>query len=510
MSRFRIRTQEEDGVALVTALLAVIILSGLVIVFFNRAMTEMRVSSDARNFETAVHAAEAASENQIRALNSDDDHVTIGNDNGDVGPVDLGDLDDADSERDWVLSQLSRFENVDGVWISTSRGEAFAFRPELDGEPADVLYAAGAIPSFEEGTRNRVRVLKMQIAQDHWVPEYAIMTEGDIEVGGSASVVVDGCDPSTPESAELTCDADIHTNSELGWQGNAADIQGKVTVAGGTCPNNADSAVGGCVDEGVAPKPVPQFSARSFYRPPDENSDDPDAPPEGLNPDPAGDTMNWYDLCAADETVRAPNPDGEPCTGTLVWPEGEDEAKTDFRGWDFNQGEWKGNAVRSGVYYVHGSDAHITGTGQQTRAVTILVDDDGDGSGAGSLEITGNPRFRPAMEDVLFVADRDIFARGTGTSGSSSDPCGTITDPDDPDEVINAQDYAGFIGAGEQIEVRGNMKLNGAILAQDKSHEHSLVTKSKIDGNMCLNYHHDLEVDLTGIWVITFWNELTS
>jgi hypothetical protein len=504
MTTFRRRLHDEDGVALVTALLAVVILSGLMIVFFSRAMTEIRVSGDARNFETAVHAAEAASDTQIRALNADDDHVTLDGDE----PVALEELEEFDgTEREWVLQQLDRFRDVEGVWLETSRGEAFAFRPTEGGEPADVLYAAGAIPRFavDDGDRVRVRVLKMQIAQDHWVPEFALMTEGDLGVGGSASIKVDGCDPSTPQSIQLTCIADVHTNGELTWTGQGADVEGQITVAGGECPSV--NAIGGCLDstDGVASKPVPPFQTRSFYRPPDEVTADPDDPPPGFNPDPAGDVMAWYDLCD-DGRVRRPDPAGAtPCTGDVIWPDDDTDSTSGFRGWEYgtkaNNTGWHATSARAGVYYVYGADAYMSGTGNELRALTILVDDAGNGSGAGSLRITGNPRYRPAMEDVLFVADRDFSGQGTGQgSGSSSDPC--------EESFEDLQDYAGFIGAGEQIEVYGNMRLAGAIVAQDKAEEHSMVSESGVSGNMCLDYSHDLEVDLSGIWVITYWNEL--
>ncbi len=470
--------RDEEGIALITALLAVLILGGLSAVFVSRATTETRASGASRDHEVAIHTAEAAADVQIAALNALDTHVTLDN----AGVAVQGPASD-DVAAQWARGLLDRMAGSD-AWIDGDTGQAYAVRPvDTDGEPANAIYAVGATPSFD-APNARVRVIKMQVAQDNFIPRFALLTDGSLKLGGNAAIVSPTCDTNVPE----TCIADVHVNEGFTNPGGASTIEGQVRVAGGTCPSGV-TAVNGCVDDDVAPYPIPAFTARSFYmRDLDQLRADPDP----------GRLVEWYDLCP-DGTVRSPS-SGGPCTGTQLWP--ADDSANNFRGWDWkaSQNEWSSTNLDSGVFYVYRANASVNGSaGEGQRAVSIIVEGGGvSANRSGNLEIKGNPALQAALPDVLFITDRDLAMSGTASGGSGTE-CGQ-----------DGASYSGVIGVVEQIDVGGTVELRGAIIVRDETDDSNVVQRNNasIHGTMCLQYDDNLAIDLTGIWVVTFWNEL--
>jgi hypothetical protein len=488
-SRFH---QDEDGIALVMALLGIVILSGLTVVFLGRATTETKVSATSRDHEATLHVAEAAADEQISRVNRLDAHVTVDRDGLPVT------FSGAADERAWALGLLGsmRPDGVAGAaspaWLETDRGQSYAVRPRDDaGEPLDLLFAVGAVPSFD-APNPRIRVLKLQVDQDRWVPRYALMTDGSLKFGGNAAIVVPGCDPSAPvEVREAHCVADVHTNDEFTNSGSASTIQGRVSQSVGSCPS-AVTAVNGCVDssDGVAAQPVPPFKARDFYNRGDV-----------LRSDPEGQSVEWFDLCppgkpAAGATVRRPG--ATPCApgSDLVWPTAENPGSS-FRGWSWQAGDWRGGAIGAGVFYVHHADAKVVGSdGTLQRAASILVEQDpANKTGSGSLDISGNPSIQAALPGVLLLADADLDMQGNAQAGTC---------------LAEPRGFSGFIGVGEQLKTMGTVNLRGAIIVRDHEDVHGLVKRNNdgVQGTMCLEYDASLVVDFTGKWVITFWNEL--
>lgn len=479
MIRVRQHLQEEDGIALITALLAVVILTGLVVVFLSRSIVETRASGNARDFETAVHAAEAGSDLVISELNRDETYATET-----AGGTTVEAPDSTADERDWTLGHLPDMRNS-ATWIARENGEAYAIRPvDSAGEPLDVIYAAGAIPSFGHDNA-RIRVLKLQVAQDDFTPDHALLSDSDVRMKGSAAFVMAGCDAAAPDPDK--CIADVHTNQSFNAESETV-VHGTVTSAGGSCTSSAP--VVDCLgsDDGVAEQPIPPFSARDFYRPGEQASG-----------------VDWYDLCP-DGTVKEGSGAG-PCNGAQVWPS-PDESGTRFRGWRHQTtgswSGWVGNPVSSGVFYVHRSDARVNGSeGEGQQAVTVLVETDASKPGTtGTLEVGGFPRIRAALDDVLMITDRDFSMEG-GEELS--------TDPADDCENRTETQFSGFIGVGEQAKMSGAAMLRGAMIVQDEEDLHSAVQRGLNDefaGQMCLDFDPDMVIDMSGHWVITYWNEL--
>lgn len=477
----RARHQDEDGIALFVALLGIIVLSGLSTLFLARTLTEQRASGVSRNNEIAVHAAEASAEEVLSRVNVSTTAApyTTADPSGSPHEYDATSFASVDDERAWAIQQATNAVTADpDALLDTREGEAYGIRPvDPSGAPVDVIFGVGFVPAF--GAENvRIRVVKYQIDEDLFTPAFAFLAGADLPINGNGSILAPGCSTDPDD-----CDADVHVNGDVlkGSSGSYV-IEGRVSVANGTCPSGG-VIVGGCVatSDGAEEEPVPDVEARDFYNREVDN----------LNPDSSGAPTEWYDLCP-DGTVRGPSAAG-PCDPTqpVIWPDG---SGTRFRGWQWRnpQNTWQATAVDSGVYYVYQADADVNGsTGVGPRAVSIFVErDPAKPTRSGSLATGGNPKLEAAFPDVLFVADADLKMKGTGGAGTT--------------------ELAGFITAREQVDVGGTVSLDGAIIMQDREDVHGLVTRSTmgISGNLTLTYARNLQIDLTGVWTITYWNEI--
>ena len=493
----RNRMNDESGVALVMALLGVVILSGLAVVFVGRATTETRAAAFSQNHESAIHVAEAAADRLIAIMADDPDHVTLDND-GDEISLDTS-LADEDAESEWAIDLWREGKIRDNDLTSFSEGwlgrnvegEAYAVRPrseiyddEEDGyPPADVIYAVSAVPSFEH-PRAAFRVLKLQVDQAAFTPEFAFLTDGDFTFGGNAAIIAPGCDPANPTPED--CYADVHTNQGYSQSGTSSQIQGAISTSEPNCPANS-TALLGCTP-GAEEQAIPDITARATYTPNDIEQVDP------ANPK----VVEWFDLCPNGD-VRLPPADGvtTPCTGEVEWT--STGGNTRYRGWRFqaSQNEWQASSVEAGVFYVYHADASINGSaGEGQRGVSVIVErDPANPTRSGSLSMTGNPKIQSALKGLLLLAESDLSLNGTAAAGD----CGE-----------NPPAYSGLMYAGEQFNSQGTVELRGAVLVADKTDDHNLVKRNtaSVSGTMCLEFDADLSFDLRGQWVVTFWNEL--
>lgn len=486
---WRERFDREDGVALIYVLFATVIISGLVVVFMSRVLFETRSTAEARDFEAAVHVAEAGAEELFGVINAEDEsnkYVTT-----DPATGAEHKLAASDDEESWAIA-LAEAAAADGAnnLVTTDGGQGYGIRP-LDAdtlEALDIVYGVGFVPSVDADNR-RVRVVKMQIARRYFSPDHALLTGGNLKLGGNAEIRAPGCDTADPD----TCNADVHANGNVDVSGSSHLIQGDLTASGSI--TGSPTTEGGTSAGGEEEEPLPSVRARDFYNREATYNTDPQT----------GDPVEWYDLCD-DGVIREPST--EPCTGTVVWPTGD--GSTSFLGWKFQSGTntWKATDVEAGVFYVHHADADVRGSaGNLQRAVSILLEtDDASPGNSGSLQMSGNPNLVSALPDTLFVTDRDLKLKGTSNGGQVDDEtCDPDTDPD-----CDEQRYTGFMFVREQVDVSGTVHLEGALIAEDDEDLHGLVTRSTagINGTMVLKYDDDLKIDLTGRVTIEFWNEL--
>lgn len=460
------RRHAEEGIALISALFAVVVLLGLSVLFVATARFETRSSGIARDFELALHVAEGAAYDLIPSINADADGFTTTDSlTGDPHkfPSTLTAAQERQQAIDYAFSAASL--------VQFTGGEGYAMRPvDENGVPLRVIYAVGFVP--ERATPNRVRVLKMRFDALRYSPNFGLLTGGSLTVGGSATLVGTG--------------GSIHSNGSVD-EGSPGSfyVERHLTARGTVDPDlcadyGTSKGVQGECRGDAARQPIPEIDAREFY---------------GLRNQAAA---PWYDLCPPGSdpsfpttaTIHEPptTMPGTPCTGSVIWA----HETQSFLGWRFSTqfNEWRASNVGSGVFYVYQRNALVTGT-QSTTApfdpVTIIAEEKvGDASGAasGHVELRGNASMTSALSNVAIITDRDFIANATA-------------------------DVQGLVAANEQIDVTGNFKVTGAIVAQEeKDTPGSKVTASKVSGNLRIDYDGSLQVPLAGVIRITAWNEL--
>jgi Tfp pilus assembly protein PilX len=401
------RTRSEEGVALVYVLLAMVIISGLVVVFMQRTLFEMRATSGAAAWESAIHVGEAGAEALFGEINVEGENfaqkvVTTDPDGNHHVYDPAGHFAPATSwtdaelrayEREWAIALAQADWDAGGAGIiQTDDGHAFGIRPKVAGvdEAWDIVFGVGFVPSIDHPNRT-VRMVKMRINRYYFAADNALLSGGSIYLSGNASILAPGCTNDTPEY----CDADVHANGNFRG-GGSGTIQGTLTVTG----SGADSftTTNGPGLNGEQEVPMPPVRALDFYN------------------RPGAETEDWYDLCrnGAGDTPVVRSPGSAPCTGEQIWP-APDDPSTSFRGWTFQtQGpdgpRWTNQSIRAGVYYVHHANAVVSGAAGTNVPVTILLgSDDSAASTAealgGSLKITGNPVLVPAIPDVQYIVD---------------------------------------------------------------------------------------------------------
>ena len=134
-------------------------------------------------------------------------------------------------------------------------------------------------------------------------------------------------------------------------------------------------------------------------------------------------------------------------------------------GWEYNPPGWKisGNDGGIGTYYVEGPATISGNVGDPATplAMTIIATD--------SIEISGNPFLTPDTPGLLFVTDGDLKINGNAGAGELN--------------------YEGAMLVHEQLQVSGNAKLTGQIIVEDGADNSSLVTQTQISGNATFTYN---------------------
>jgi len=146
-----------------------------------------------------------------------------------------------------------------------------------------------------------------------------------------------------------------------------------------------------------------------------------------------------------------------------------DANSTSWNGWKYksSQSKWSqnSNSTIDGTFYIVG-DVQISGSpGDATTPWQVTIIATGDIDIAGSPNIATNPSNPSETKNLLFVAGGDIEISGT-----------------------TSQVWQGIIAAHEQIDVSGNVQLNGCMIAEDAATDSNLVKNNQIHGNMTLTY----------------------
>lgn len=485
--------RNEEGLALITSLFAILILTGLSVLFVASATNLTKQSRISTTYERAIHLSEAAVDDVIARVSTDDlvsgDYYVT----KDATGAEI--VYDGSDEESWALAQAATV-HPDEI-IPLEDGEAVGIRPRDASGPMNVIYGVSYVPNRANAVETRV--IRVSFQRKLLKPRFAFQTGpacdgsspagvGGLSLQGGGSIL-DG-DPSTDP------DADVHTNGSISVTGSNFVVDGTLTAGpGGTVAPGVDAPDGTSAPtaDDQPCEDIPIINPRDVYV-------------RSINQNHVGNTSGgqWrWDLCydAATDTatVRLPAAATGPCTGT-VHADLTGGAVGVFQGWTFDDNKlvWSTNAVQGGIYYIYGASAKINGSEGGTRQyVTVLVesltgDESGSGtsctggSNTGNLCLAGNPKLEPAYKDIQFIASRDI--EFGGTPGSQ---------------------FKGLVTAGEQVGVTGNAALEGAVIAQDRADTSgSVLHKNVVSGSMTLTFDGDLAPFIDSVVRVTAWNEL--
>jgi hypothetical protein len=367
MSRMRIDHRGQDGIALPTAMLAMMIMLMLGGLFVAHAAPQQRVTATSQSFETGLHVAETAVELALAALADPDQPVQP--------PEVAGVPDDRAGARAWAVTQaVARVTPGCTNFERTAGGDGIAIASSGDG----AVYGVGFLPSCQD--RRTTRVLRVTYDTRPLVPFPAgrtFLTGGDIYFDHANSKLGTG---------------GIHSNGNIMGEPNV----GATTpfTASGTC--TAPTCVGG-----QPPVNIPNLTARSFWQVRNEPA---------VNPQ----NVPFYELCG-DGTVRTSAADAtQPCQGPTMSPPGT--------GWVFSgtalerTWTWDRNAPPpDGIYYAHEANIVNRSNSGHANGVTFIAEASrsdmlaGRGKHSGSITFARNLSFMPAWPGVGAVADVDLL-----------------------------------------------------------------------------------------------------
>ena len=278
--------------------------------------------------------------------------------------------------------------------------------PTTDANATMVIQAIGYAPDNTRVTR------EITIGSNNAVVMPALMVGGSVDISGNATFT--------------GSQGGVHANGDLDISGNP-NIAGDA-LAAGTYTESGNPTIGGSSGGGQGSMPVPPVAAID-YRPNADfilNS-------AGQMTDPAGTV-----ICDASSS--------------------NDACEVMGYGWVYDPPGWKigGNTGTDGTYYVEGpaTISGSPGSPGNPLALTIIAED--------SIEISGNPDLTPDTPELMFVTDGDLKING---------------------RLRMPLTVEGAILVHEQLDISGNSTLSGQIIVEDGANDSSLVTESKISGN---------------------------
>ena len=421
--------RSESGFAMISVVLFGVALLGLMVLTVTQVQQATSQSTGHVAFEREIHMAEAGIDQALARLQRDDTWFTTAEVPDDSSPA---------AEKAWAVARLDA-----ATVVVADEGEYAVVKPAS----RNVVYAASWIPS--RATAKRTRVVKAEYLFSSYSPSNAVLSNGPLKIGGSASV--------------LGSLGNVHANGSIEVVGGALTVEGNLTATG-TITNGQTGWLGG-----QPPQEVPEVTPRSVY---DKFALDPDF------------TEYWYDLCP-DGDVHAPSASG-PCTGVEI----HDDDDGTFRGWELKDSGWTNDRDPvDGIYYIYQEQAKVRGTATLWEATIITEPAGDDGSLVrGDIEMTGNPILHGYLPDIALIAGRDLDIQGTGAGDG---------------------EYEGLLGAHEQFKVTGNPTLTGAIVGElETDTPGSPVEANYVSGSMMITHNTGLEADLGGLIRTTLWLEL--
>lgn len=252
-------------------------------------------------------------------------------------------------------------------------------------------------------------------------PSAAILTQGDLELSGNATIKNGG----------------VHSNSDISISGNPS-VDGVVS-ASGTVTNSGSSTLN--TESGAATAAIPAIDPADFKQ------------------------YAEYILGRDGKVLDAAgNVLADLANGSGDW-----------NGWDYSvtggavKWQMSKNDTIDGRFYIEGNAVVSGNPGKlnpyQPWAATLIAE--------GDIEISGNPIMKnyagggdavpEGVKNLLLLAGRDLKINGN---------------------LAQDQAFQGIMAAHEQISISGNPSLGGYIIAEDAENVSNTVVSNTVSGNM--------------------------
>ena len=476
------RLTNEDGFALVTTVLLLIVLGVLVFVSTKWSAMDIKRTANYTKTRDVFYTAEAGLQSAFNYMNYD---AATGKCPGTAGDGFDDELGDGTSfGGDWPSSS---FQNVDfngGTYTVTVVDN----NDDAD-QTTDIDFTV--VLNSTASKKNFTGAIEAVVFRPLFEADGALITEGDLTGNGSFTVT------GTAGTAHSNGDFD-----QSGISGTTLFSSATGTCSGTTCSN----AGGGSL---AAYEPLPyvtdndieKFKNKSNYVLRDDGKID--IHDLSLDPSDANfSTTLWQDTWTS-------SPPGPPTTVNCWKPDG-DTSGTDCRDpgdpWysyylDLDSvsfigaGRWKiggDKAPQDAMVYVAG-DITITGSPDPWTVSIVTM---------GYIDLTGNPTIRnyrdtnvdTATQDMLFLAGTDFEMGGNVTIGSSGAP------------------EQAFVLARDQMSVAGDIYMRGWIMSTEYSPtDENLVTSNVISGSLVIEYNGDMQAPFLGCKLnVLSWKEVGS
>jgi hypothetical protein len=446
--------RSEKGMALITVLLLLAVVSALTTALAMSGQTEVAMASNEVYYAGARAAAEAgltrASErlNDVTTLNllaGADGNAANTADNGVIPTIGNGPF----TLTTGYTYTLRILDDDDPSLYVTPLSAAQLAQMQENNDPTISNNDRLILQAIGMGPRN-TRVVVQRVLQSvatanitttttTTISDPAILVNGNLSIQGNMRVTGD--------------EGNVHANGDITGGGNSYTVSGDLTATGEL---HGDVHATGLVAPNMPAINVPEIKAADYR------------------------SLANY-ILAADGTIRVADTNAVCSTGCPS-------------GWSFSSGTWSasGKMPTGDVYYVEGNvSMHGTGSSAMTN-ISIIAE--------GNLTLTGNGKFKPHPEaaGIQFVTNGDFQLGGTVDANDTIDMDGQIL-------------------VREQMDIYGNSKFQGRVMVENRdsatnaynasTNPHgnrgtSAINANELRGNMTVEYNGGL-ADITTVTTIT-------
>jgi hypothetical protein len=459
----------DRGMALVSSLLLMAVMSGLIMALAVSGKLEVAMSDNEQLYAGARAAAESGLNRAAAIIMAQANLPTFQPDTLLAGPDGLVDAANPSAAVNadnglltnaipgaapWAVVAGSEysfnvrvFDDDDpalhGFALSNAQLTAMGPPPEPpeDGNATNDVNRRIVIRAIGFGPRGTTATLEQFLSP---IKMPALLVDGNLEMGGNAQII--------------GSQGSVHTNADLLVSGNAVSVSQNATSTG-TITAGSGWSPGGTMSGGMPEIPVPDIHAIDYF-----NDADFVLQANGTITNKAGTTI-YCNAWSSQNACRNVVPPGG--TAGFGW------TFQQASGWDLSQ-----NTANSATYYAK-TNVKITGNPGSTSlplALTIIAE--------GYIDVEGNPDLQPEpASEIMFVTDMDLKIHGN---------------------FAQPLTVEGRILVREQIDFAGNPTLAGQVIVQDIPTVCTLVTNNVFTGSVTLSYNGLVE---TVAYAVSGWRE---